>query len=166
MLSQKAAFELFEERKLLGVCLSSHPVRVFSKDVERFSNAKLAELPKLVGQSDIMVVAILVDYFEMLAKDGSKMMILRFEDDSGMTSLRLFANEIPPEVPPVMTPVVVKFKVQRGFEQNPPRTRMEQMWTLEDFRKQNVKKVRIEIASNLGLYRDWETAAKIGRAHV
>lgn len=147
---QKPNEALINEKKLLGMFLSQHPITLFKKDVERFANATLDELPNLAGQSDIYVVGILVDCFERTTRDGKRMMIFRIEDEKTQIQPALFEGSYPDEIPDLDSPVVCKMRVSRGYENFPPRIKLEEIMPLERFRQNKIKQVGFTVKVRSG----------------
>ena len=152
---EKANQWLKFEKKVLGVYLSSHPMKLYTHDVNKYANAEISELPKLVGQSNIYVIGILVDYFERTTREGKKMLILRIEDEKDQVSPSLFeGNYDTTLLPELESPVICKFKVHRGFEDNPPRVRLEEISALEDYRGSKDLKLKFKIKTRQGASAD------------
>jgi DNA polymerase-3 subunit alpha len=144
----KANEWLIREKNLLGVFFSAHPLEVFAEDVAKFGQSNLRDIMQHVGKSGIKVVAILTDFFERPAKDGRRSLVVRLEDQYAQVAPMLFDNDIPPEMPPLNSPVVCSFKVVKGFEKGmAPRLRLESVVSLEACRRNHVKGVRIEVLS-------------------
>jgi len=141
---------LINERKLLGVFLSSHPIELYKEDVARFANAQLGDLLSHAGKSGLVTVGILVDFFERRTREGKKMLVLRIEDQNVQVSPALFENEYPKEMPPLYAPVVAVFKVVKGFGDFPPRVRLESLSTLEAYRKGRIKGLNISLEAVAG----------------
>jgi DNA polymerase III alpha subunit len=89
---------------------------------------------------------LLVDHFERTTREGKKMMVVRLEDETDQVSPALFEGDYPEVMPPLETPLVCKFRVTKGFDSIPPRIRLEQFFTLEDFRNSKIKQAELRFA--------------------
>ena len=148
---------LLEEKRLLGTYLSGHPLDLFRQDCKTFGNVKLAELPKYIGKTDLRAVCVLSDAFERPTRDGKKMMILRLEDEKEQLAIPMFNGEITlDDLPKPDTPVVCLFKVQKSFDDGPPRIRLLEIQTLEVYRKKRVRHVIFDLPAELSEPNDVE----------
>ncbi len=136
---------LKREKALLGTYLTGHPLDLYRQDMALFGKTKLNDLPKMVDRSGILIPCMLSDYFERFSKDGKRRLVVNLEDQSGEQQVNLYEDDIPAEMPPMDTPVMVSFKVSKGFDGGAPRIRVESITTLAKFRRQKVRGLRLNM---------------------
>jgi len=141
--------DLQYERTLLGTFLSGHPLDLFQADIKAFSKAKLIDLPNLMDKGSIPVVCYYTGFIEKMTKTERKMWVLKLEDNSGEASPAMFEDKdtgAPPVLPPLDQPVVVVFKVGKGFNGG-IRMKVENICSLEEWRSTRLKSLEITIAA-------------------
>lgn len=75
--------ELFEERKIIGLFLSSHPILFYSNERKAFAASTIDEMLKAKDAKEFNAILWLTEAFEMTTKDERKMRIFRLQDETG-----------------------------------------------------------------------------------
>jgi DNA polymerase-3 subunit alpha len=86
---------LNREKELVGIYLSAHPLDDYRIILEYICNTKVIELNDLASLQgrEILAGGIVTDARECYTKDGTHWGLLRLEDYSGSTEIRLFGKE-------------------------------------------------------------------------
>ncbi len=140
---------LMREKKILGVFLSGHPVELYQLDLKKFSQLKLADIPKNIGKKGMYCVAFLNLLSERLTKKGKRMAYFNLEDDSGSWEAVAFENELPQERPEPNTMVLAQLSIQQSFDGMGINVRVENIQPLQTARRTSVKKATLQIKSKL-----------------
>ena len=140
---------LMREKKILGVFLSGHPIDFYGLDLKRFSQLKIADIPKHIGKKGLFCVAFLNQISERLTKKGKRMAYFQIEDDTGSWEAVAFENDLPAERPLAPTMVLVQLSVQQSFDGMGINVRVEGIQTLEAARRAAAKKVTIQMKAKL-----------------
>lgn len=85
---------LEKERELVGMYLSAHPLDPFYMELEYGCNTRLKDLTDASDKIDVELTfgGIVTDFIVRPTKNGSKFGILKIEDYSGSTEVRLFGQ--------------------------------------------------------------------------
>ncbi len=155
---------LEEERKLLGIYLSGHPIHFYSQDVQRFGKCFLNQAFQLAGKGNFAMVAILQGVQERMSKTGAKLCYITLDDQSGTIEAMMGEKDIPPAFPPPGTPVVVQAKVSKLPDGTiSTRVRITKVITLEEVRQQSIKKFTITIDARPGATAVIDVAERVRR---
>ena len=139
---------LAKERKLLGVFLSGHPLHIFKQDASRFGKMRLGDLPKLVGQKNVPLVALVLGTSERLTKSGKRMAYVMLEDLTGSREAVMFENELPDQMPKDGSLVVAWCSISKSFDGSSLNLRLESLSLLEDVRREMIRQSVIEIKAS------------------
>ena len=155
---------LEDERKLLGIYLSGHPINFYRPDVQRFGKCYLNQAFGLAGKGPFTMVAILQDAQERMTKTGARLCYVTLDDSTGSIEAMMGEKDIPPAFPPPGTPVVVQCKVSKLPDGTiSTRVRISKIMTLEEVRQQNIKKFTITVDTRAGASATLTAAERIKR---
>jgi DNA polymerase-3 subunit alpha len=143
---------LKKEKALLGVFLTGHPLQFHREDVRCFGRGvKAAELEKHLGKKSVAMVAVLAFANERLTKSGKRMGSLRLEDESGAVEAIMFEKEMPKEFPEQGALVVAVGSVDKAFDGDGIRYRLDKVTLLEELRQEHVERVTLRVRPVGGL---------------
>jgi len=83
---------LKQEREVIGIYLSDHPLNDFKIEIEQFSTAKIGDIEKYRNQ-DFKIAAIVTAKQERLTKKGTKWGRITIEDYSDALEILLFSKD-------------------------------------------------------------------------
>lgn len=138
---------LHRERALLGVFLSGHPIDLYRADADRFGKFMIKDIPNQVGQKKQPIVAVLNEISERLTKTGKRMAYVHLEDTTGQYECVMFENEFPPQMPTKDCMVVAYVSVNKSFDGSGLSVRVDGLKTLQDVRRELVKKASFSLPS-------------------
>ena len=136
-----------KEKKLLGTFLTGHPIDLYREDCAKFSEITLAQLGAHIGSKKAIVV-FLSDIEERVNKKGNPYYRLRLEDRTASHEAIMSAGEKSPPLPPAGTVVRIASAITRGFDGKTLSLRIEEIVSVEDVRRNCIKKASITIAQN------------------
>lgn len=84
---------LRNERDLIGVYVSGHPLDEYRALVKHFTSAKLADLDKLEADRDYRFCGIITDYQKRFTKQGKPFAFIGLEDYNGSGEITIFSNQ-------------------------------------------------------------------------
>jgi DNA polymerase III subunit alpha len=141
-------FDLQEEKRLLGIFLSDHPLNSFELDVKKFGRVKVAQIPERVGEKQIPVVCYITDVSERLSKSGKRLIYVTMEDLSGSHVGIMFEGEESAAVQKDSVAVAV-LNVNKSFDGTSINVRVEKVVPIEVVRRNYVKKVNVTMSAGL-----------------
>lgn len=134
---------LEEERKLVGLYLTGHPMDFYKADAKRFGKTTLAAASKFAtvsGRDKIQVVAIFQGAnIGIGKKDQRPRAFVVLDDRSGTVEGMMFEKDIPQAFPVIGTPVWVQASIKKLPDGSLLRMKIERILTLEEVRQQSVK---------------------------
>ena len=140
---------LEEERKLLGIYISGHPIDFYATDVKRFSKCQLADAQKLAslnGKDKIHMVVIFQGANISLSKiDQKPRAFVTLEDRSAKMDVIMFEKDIPQAFPVPGTPVCVVGSVRKLPDGTVSRMKLERIITLEEVRAHHIKSLTLTL---------------------
>ena len=158
--------DLDEERKLIGLYLTGHPMDFYKADAKRFSKTTLAGAHKFAtvsGRDKIQIVAIFQGAnIGIGKKDQRPRAFVALDDPSGTVEGMMFEKDIPLAFPVVGTPVWVQASIKKLPDGSLLRMKIERIMTLEEVRQQSVKSFTV----NFDLREKLNSPAKICGAEV
>lgn len=136
---------LKKEKALLGVFLTGHPLDFHMEDVKAFGRINTADMAKAVGNKGVTMVAILAAVNERLTKKNTRMASIRLEDQFGAFEGVMFENDFPKNFPEAGSLIIATGAVDKSFDGNSIRYRIEKMELVEHKRLEYVKSAMIKI---------------------
>lgn len=145
------------ERKLLGVSLSSHPVFFYSSDLSYFRTPKIHSLQSQIEPASILdfkrklhqVIGVVTQKIEKRTKDGDKLLIFSLEDDTGEIELVLYPKQyslLQFEIELGMG-LFIDCKLKEGFEKGTVKGLIQKIEPLERKRIENTQGVKLTTSS-------------------
>ena len=141
---------LEEERKLIGIYMSGHPIEFYADDMRRFSKCTLSQVADHVGKQGMYMVVLLQDVQERLSKAGKKICYITLEDKTGRVEAMMFEKNIPPAFPVRGTPVCVHATMRKLPDGTFTRLAIERILTLEEVRQQSIKQITVTVDTRKG----------------
>ncbi|MBP5796149.1 MAG: DNA polymerase III subunit alpha, partial [Bacteroidales bacterium] len=91
---------LQQEKELVGMYISSHPLDKYAFEMQTYTNVKLAKLQEVIDECQaskkgqrVMFAGIITDTKDLLTKANRKGKRITLEDDSGVYEIALFGKE-------------------------------------------------------------------------
>jgi len=143
--------DLVEEKKLLGLFLTGHPMELYQHEMKLFSNTSLKDLPRLLTgdnknqrKVEVALVTFLSEQFQRRTAKGSLMASVRLEQpgiavEAVMFEKALLENPLPES----NTPVLAIGHVERSFDGSGQRFTLERLIPLGEVRQNRVKKINL-----------------------
>lgn len=136
---------LKKEKALLGVFLTGHPLDFHREDCKAFGRITTADMAKAVGGKGVPMVCVLAAVMEKITKTNKRMASIRLEDPFGAFEAVMFENDFPSEFPEAGTIVVVSGNVDKSFDGQSLRYRIEKIEPVEQKRQEYVKSALIRL---------------------
>ncbi len=136
---------LKKEKALLGVFLTGHPLDFHQEDVKAFGRINTADMAKAVGTRGVTMVCVLANVMEKLTKKNTKMASLRLEDQFGAFEAVMFENDFPQSFPELGSIIIATGSVDKSFDGQSIRFRIEKLEPVEQKRQEYVKSALIKI---------------------
>jgi len=159
---------LKKEKTLLGVYLSSHPLKFHREDKKAFGRVGADDLAKLIGKK-AQIVAVLAAVNERLTKTNKRMASVRLEDEGGYVEAVMFEAEIPDEFPALGTVVVASGHVDMNMGSQSLRFRLDRLVPVEEVRTEHVKVATLRLVPPGGRNAkpaDYEAALRKLKDHI
>lgn len=142
--------KLENEKAVLGMYLSGHPIKIYENEIARMTTARLHALGDHLGKT-VSVAGLLINIKKIFTKTGKRMAILTLEDRSGVVEVTVF-NKLLEEVSPYLTKneiFIVHGKVEEdSFNQN-VRMLAESIIALDVKRTQMAKRLVIFVENEM-----------------
>ncbi|MCX6118256.1 MAG: DNA polymerase III subunit alpha [Proteobacteria bacterium] len=137
---------LNDEKKLIGIYMTGHPIDFYPHDVKRFARCNLSEAFNFAGKGDFTMVAIIQETTERLTKTNTRLAYIKLEDRSGSIEAIMGAEDIPLAFPVPGTPVLVNARVRKLPDGTvSTRVKLMRVTPLEQVRQQAIKSLTITI---------------------
>lgn len=140
---------LTNEKKLLGVFLTGHPMEFFESEAKLFASTTISGLEALApkrGKAPVSLVCYLSEQFQRRAKSGKLVASIKLDDGTAQMEGMMFEKDIlAHELPPSNSPVLAIGHVDMGFDGDKLRLSLERIYPISLARSERVG----EIAFNL-----------------
>ena len=143
---------LTKERDLVGMFLSAHPLDPFYMELNyatKTNIAGLADIPALEG-TEVTFGGMVADYQVKPTRKGGQFGILKIEDESGSTEMRLFGDDLfnfgRYGVP--MTPVLVTCRWRKRFATSELSFDIVNVRPLQDVKGKLIKGITLSVAAD------------------
>lgn len=138
---------LKKEKSLLGVYLTGHPLDFHKEDVKSFGRMSTATMEKAVGGKGVSMVCVIAAVMEKLTKKNTRMASIRLEDQFGAFEAVMFEKEMLEcmPFPDPGTVIVATGNVDKSFDGQSLRFRLEKIEPVEQKRQEYVKSAVIRI---------------------
>jgi DNA polymerase-3 subunit alpha len=142
---------LEEERKLMGIYMTGHPMDFYAHDAKRFGKSTLAGAFDLAGKGPFTIVAILQGTNERITKTGTRLCYIALEDRTSRLEAVMSEKDIPSAFPVPGTPVVVQAKISKLPDGTiSSRIKLLRVISLEEIRQNSVKKLTVSFDVRAG----------------
>lgn len=139
---------LEEEKRLLGIYLTGHPLAFYREDLRRFSRTTIQHIPQQMGKGPFPLVGLLTDVQERRSKTGKRLAYLTLEDLTGQVEAMMFERDLVQSTfPPKNTPVIATCKLNKMPDGTLGRLTVERVITLEESRQHAVHKCSVSFAA-------------------
>ncbi len=156
---QEHLTSLQDEKKMLGLCLSSHPLDIYEEDIKKFSSISLRDLSLkyrggvLQNEFSFSIIATLSGINERISKKGTKLKYLMLEDKTGMMEIIYFQDKIP--IPPPDSIIFIQGKLEKSYDGKNNRIKIESIDFVESLRIKRIKRMDIHLACAEEKSLDW-----------
>ena len=141
--------KLDNEKSVLGMYLSGHPIKIYENELARMTTAKLFALSDHLGKT-VTVAGLLIAIKKIITKSGKRMAILTLEDRSGTVEVTVFSKLLEEASPYLIKNdiFIVHGKVEEdSFNQN-VRMLAESIEALDVKRSQRAKRLVIFVEND------------------
>jgi DNA polymerase III subunit alpha len=104
---------LSDEKKLIGIYMSGHPLDFYQHDLKRFGKCTLGETQMMAGKGPFTIVAMIHETNERLSKDNKRLCYVALEDRTASLEALMGEQDIPKAFPVPGTPVLVTAIVRK-----------------------------------------------------
>lgn len=153
--SQFDRADLVQERKLLGVFLSGHPLDLFKSEVSLFSTHTIKEIPNIVatqGKTEVSIVALVAEIFQRRTKTGKLMTSFKLDQGTSNIEAVMFEKDsMGVELPLSNDIILATGIIDYNFDRTMIRFNLKSVMSLDDLRQTRTKALQLELkASDLG----------------
>ncbi|MBP9706147.1 MAG: DNA polymerase III subunit alpha, partial [Oligoflexales bacterium] len=139
---------LLEEKRLLGVFLSEHPLSRYTNDAGSFASCTLEEVAQVSlkqgERKTLQIIAYIADVSERRTKKGARMAYVKLESDKSSLEAMMFEKVLEREGLPATERVsLVTLSVDKGFDGSKLRVQIERIENIEKIRQERVESVRL-----------------------
>ncbi|MGE0172875.1 MAG: DNA polymerase III subunit alpha [Oligoflexales bacterium] len=138
--------DLQDERRLLGMFLSDHPLNFFALDVKKFGKIRLSQIPDRVGEKQLPVVCYVSDISERTSKSGKRLIYVTLEDTTGSQVAMMFEGEESANIQKDSVNVAL-INVTKSFDGASINVRLEKVIPIETVRKNYVRKILVTMSA-------------------
>jgi len=142
-----------KQKKILGMFLGMHPLEIYQRDVDAFSQGSLGDfisgrfsLPKKSNSQEVRLVGYLENRFDRTLKSEKKMRSLRLSCQSGVTEGVMFEENFPDEPTPLDQPIAVKALIRKRFDSTDLQMQVQGIMGLEEYRLRCLKNITLSIS--------------------
>ncbi|MEZ4741879.1 MAG: DNA polymerase III subunit alpha [Bdellovibrionota bacterium] len=150
---------LYQERKLLGVFLSGHPLDFYQTDLKSLGSAKIADFAKIAdqnsnkgrdGKTAIGIIALLSNYNERRTQKGTLMGSFKLEQLDASIEGVMFEKALEQTNRPPIDSIVMAYGiVDYNFDKTMIRFTLNRITPLEEVRQERVKAITFEIPADI-----------------
>ena len=148
--------DLLEEKKLLGVFISGHPIDLFVPEQEVFGKIKISDFSNILGKQKPMrgeagrkkvaVLSFMSAYNQRRTKKGTLMASIRLEQKQDFFEAVMFEKNINENsLPEANTMVVAVGNLDRSFDGENIRFTLEKVVPLQEIRLNRVKSLSLQL---------------------
>ncbi len=141
-----------KQKKILGMFLGRHPLELYQRDVDTFSQGSLEDivkgkyaLPKKVNSQEVRLVGYLENRFDRILKSEKKMRSLRLSCTAGVTEAVMFEEHFP-EIPTELDqPIAMKALIRKRYDSDDLQIQIQGVMGLEEYRIRCLKNLCLSI---------------------
>ncbi len=147
--------DLFEERKVLGVFLTGHPIDYFKEDFSQFNQTIESFLPMVKNfkprqKKPVSFISLIAAQNQRRTKKGTLMTSVRFEQSTSFLEGVIFENQGEDiEIPETNTLVIASGNIEKSMNEDSVRFQITNVRPLESTRKERVKAINLRLLCQL-----------------